>query len=106
MTSFVGVIQYHWLSVPIFYSLVCQEKVEHTTVPVMLPEGDGYVKTMRSEKTKAVAVCTDCNQPVPVQVFPDGHVHPLGGHHGEIRGCTGEEYRVLNGNVPDGFGDD
>lgn len=48
--------------------------------------------TNRKEKTKAVAICEGCGEVVPVRVWPDESIHPIGS--GES--CCGEsEYNVL-----------
>lgn len=63
-----------------------------------------YSKPMSNEeKTKAVAVCDGCGQPVPIRVWPDGSVHRLGEHD---RCCDGKTYRVLEVDTPDAFADD
>lgn len=44
-----------------------------------------------NEKTKALAMCSGCEQPLPVRIWPDGHIHPIGGHDD----CGEEEYQIL-----------
>ena len=44
-----------------------------------------------TEKTKAVAVCSDCEQPLPVRIWTNGYIHPIGGHDD----WSGEEYQIL-----------
>lgn len=44
-----------------------------------------------NEKTKAVAVCSGCDQPLPVRIWPNGYIHPIGGHDD----CSGDGYQIL-----------
>jgi hypothetical protein len=44
------------------------------------------------DKKKAVAVCDGCGELVPVRVWPDESIHPIGSDEG----CCGEtDYRIL-----------
>lgn len=45
------------------------------------------------EKTKAVAVCDGCGEVVPVRVWSDGTIHPIG--ESDNRCCEEADYRVL-----------
>jgi hypothetical protein len=48
--------------------------------------------TRRDEKTKAVAICDSCGEVVPVRVWPDESIHPIGSDED----CCGEsEYQIL-----------
>jgi hypothetical protein len=55
----------------------------------------------RDEKTKAVAICENCGEVVPVRVWPDESIHPIGSREG----CCGEsEYSILeDGDSPTAF---
>lgn len=54
------------------------------------------------EKTKAVAVCDGCGEVVPVRVWSDGTIHPIG--EDESGCCREAEYRVLErGETTDAF---
>lgn len=44
------------------------------------------------KKTKAVAVCDGCGEVVPVRVWPDESVHPIGSEGGC---CADADYRIL-----------
>lgn len=56
----------------------------------------------KQEKEKAVAVCDGCGEIIPVRVWSDGHIHPIGEDEGQC--CEGAEYRVLEqGKSADAF---
>lgn len=47
--------------------------------------------TEQDEKTKAVAVCDGCGEVVPVRVWPDESIHPIGSEEC----CADSEYHIL-----------
>lgn len=58
-----------------------------------------------SEETKerAVAVCDNCGQPIPVNVWPDETIHPLGGRN---QCCAEPSYHVVEDETPAEFVDE
>lgn len=49
------------------------------------------------EKRRAVGVCTSCETPQTVRVWPDGTVHPIGSGDGKRCPCGGEEFELVDG---------
>lgn len=47
------------------------------------------------EKRKGVAKCSNCEEISPVEIWPDGTVHPLG--RSEICDCAGGRLEILEG---------
>ena len=43
-------------------------------------------------KERAVAVCENCGQPMPVNVWPDETIHPVGRRN---RCCAEDSYQVV-----------
>jgi hypothetical protein len=57
----------------------------------------------QAEKERAVAVCENCGQPIPVRIWPDETIHPIGGRN---RCCAEESYRVVEDETPSEFMDE
>ncbi len=55
-----------------------------------------------TEKEKAVAVCENCGEHTPVQVWPDGTIHAIGGREC----CDDVSHRVLEEGSSPGFATD
>ncbi|WP_336363180.1 hypothetical protein [Halalkalicoccus salilacus] len=55
------------------------------------------------KKERGVATCENCGQPIPVNVWPDGTVHPIGGKN---RCCAEPSYQVVENETPAKFVDE